>query len=223
MWKPGENYFRDVIGHQWQSLVWSVFLPWDNSNVGTCQDTSSPRKESSSNTNHVLCFCMTDTNPVWNIVMQQLYLRPLCDLHLSIWLFWSTYFSWNEGKPHRQVHSHVHVMWWWLWIHTCDKTDSHALAHAWFLFAALSRNDQKKLCSHFAWRWSLFRKCMLHFFFKVWFLPPPAKYASQYKIYIYLPPLKRYYANKLLLLYSKVQEKCDTGIIDTNVRTCENK
>ena len=33
-----ENHFHDVIGHQWQSLVRSVFLPWDNSNAGTCPD-----------------------------------------------------------------------------------------------------------------------------------------------------------------------------------------
>ena len=31
-----------------------------------------------------------------------------------------------------------------------------------------------------------------YYFVKVWFLPRPAKYASQYNIYIYLPTLKRY-------------------------------
>jgi len=31
--KAWKNHFHDVIGHQWQSLVRSVFLPGDNSNV----------------------------------------------------------------------------------------------------------------------------------------------------------------------------------------------
>ena len=56
----------------------------------------------------------------------------------------------------------------------------------------------KKLCSLFAQRWSQFRNT--YYFVKVWFLPPPAKCTSQCKIYTYLPPLKRYYANILSIV-----------------------
>ena len=71
MWKPGENHFHDVI-HQWKSSVRSAFLPWDNSNVGTCPNLP-PHARCLVPRLIICCAFFVWHTPAWNMVMEKSY------------------------------------------------------------------------------------------------------------------------------------------------------
>ena len=79
------------------SLARSAFLPW----VNLCRRRPRPFrpcKGCSSDTNHVLCFCMTYTNPVWNIVMDKSYIWGHSINHSVIysWRVWMSTYIWQQ-------------------------------------------------------------------------------------------------------------------------------